>query len=469
MKKMILLTAGLFLSLMLKAQEQNEWDAQLNQAAALIKSNPEAAEAAFDNLLKGKNKKNADLLVDIGQAYLKEGNYQVAGQYAERAKDADGKCADAYVLSGDVALAQKNVNQASGDYSQAIYLDDDCSEAYLKYAEVYQGVNPQLSIDMLMRLQEKCPDDARIQKQLGDIYYSMGDYTKAIDAYDDYLENGTPGVQDYSRYAMLLYLNKEYDQSLQVAEKGLAMDADNLVLKRLKMYDNYELGAHDAGLENAADFFARPDTAGLVYLDYVYYGRLLKEKQRYDDALTQYGNALALDDLQADVYREMSDVYEDKRDFPNAITCFQKYLDVLKTPSDVGDMFLYGRLNYFAATDSTHADKQAAYLAEADTAFAQVMDYAPDNYLGSFWRARTNSLLDPETTQGLAKPYYETSLAILEKNPNSAKDLQVECLSYLGYYYFVKEDYPQSKVYWTRILEIDPTNETAKQALEGIH
>ena len=37
-----------------------------------------------------------------------------------------------------------------------------------------------------------------------------------------------------------------------------------------------------------------------------------------------------------------------------------------------------------------------------------------------------------------------------------------------AYYYFVKEDYNQSKLYWNKILEIDPGNETATKALGGI-
>ena len=40
--------------------------------------------------------------------------------------------------------------------------------------------------------------------------------------------------------------------------------------------------------------------------------------------------------------------------------------------------------------------------------------------------------------------------------------------SYLGYYYLLKSDYPTSKEFWNKILAIDPTNATAKKALEGI-
>ena len=112
------------------------WDNQVLQAAALIKVNPEAAEDAFETLLKGENKKNVALLVDIGEAYLKVGDAETAQEYADRAKEVNRKFADAYVLSGDVAIARKDVNRASSEYNQAIYFDEDCSEAYLKYADV---------------------------------------------------------------------------------------------------------------------------------------------------------------------------------------------------------------------------------------------------------------------------------------------------------------------------------------------
>ena len=444
------------------------WAEQVNRAAAMIKEQPQAAEDAFDELLRGKNKRNTALLVDIGEAYLQEGKYDMASVYAQRAKEVDNKYADAYLLSGNVAMARKDVNQASSDYSQAIYFDEDCCEAYLKYAELYQGVNPQLSLDMLQRLQDKMPDDIRVQKQLGDIYYGMGEYGKAITAYNDFMDDGKPSPQDYARYATLLYLNKEYSQSLEETKEGLAVAPDNLILNRLAMYDNYELEAVDEGLEAARAFFALPDAENRVYLDYVYYGRLLDAKEQYAEAIGQYQKALELNVQHPEIYKAMAETYEKVPDYPKAIAAFKKYMEAIREPSDAGDLFLYGQLNYFAASDPTALHNQALYLSEADSAFAEVADYTPDNYLGPFWRARTNSLLDPETTQGLAKPYYEAALNLLERKPDASKSLLVECLSYLGYYYFVQEDYPQSKTYWTRILTLDPENETALKALEGL-
>lgn len=469
MKKQIIGILGLMVALSGFAQEPDSpWKKQLMEAAALIKDRPEAAEDAFKALLKGDNKKNTELLVEIGEAYLEKGDMDTAKEYADRAKSVNSQCADAYVLSGDIALARKDVNLASSEYNQAIYFDENCSEAYLKYADVYQGVNPQLSIEMLQRLDAKVPDDPRVDKQMGEIYYGMGEYGKAIESYNDYMEAGSPEVPDYTRYATLLYLNKEYDASMQTVGEGLAMDADNEVLQRLSMYNHYELGDYDAGLERAKVFFTRSDSAVNVYLDHVYYGRLLKQKQQYDEALVQLGEALALDSTRTEVYKDISAVYEEKKDYPQAILAYKRYMDTSEDPEDLGHLFLYGRLNYFAATDSTLQEKHPEYLAQADTTFARVMEYAPDNYLGSFWRARTNSLLDPETTEGLAKPYYEAAFTLLNQKPDASVPLKVECLSYLGYYYFVQEDYPKSKEYWMQILSLDPENETAKAAMDGM-
>lgn len=471
MKKYVLTVISFCLAAYVWGQnpKDSEWTQPIKQAAVLIKENPTAASEAFNELLKGKNKKNTALLIEIGRAYLEQGKKEEAGEFARRAKDIDGKFAQAYLLSGDVALALNDANKASSDYNQAIYLDENCSDAYLKYAEVYKGVNPQLSIDMLMRLQAKTPNDTRINKELGDVYYTMGQYGKAKTAYEEYLKMGTPTEQDYTRYAMLLYLNKDYAKSLDIAKKGLAVAPDNHVLKRLVMYDDLELKSYENGLADAAAFFSNPQSPDFVYLDYVYFARLLAATKQYDEAIAQFNKALSLDkEHHSDIYKQIAEIYENKQDYPNAIAAYRDYFDAAGDSPDVSDLFLYGRLNYYAAADSAYKDKQAEFLAEADTVFAQVALKVPDNYLGNFWRARVNSLRDPETTQGLAKPYYEAALTILGEKPDASKSLLVECNSYLGYYYFIQADYPQSKIYWNKILEIDPGNETATRALQGI-
>ena len=107
MKKLVLIVMSLCLAVTMWGQKSpgSEWSLQVKQAATMIKEDPAKASEAFDELLKGKNKKNAFLLVEIGRAYLDQGKTAEAAEYAQRAKDINSKCAVAYLLSGDIALA----------------------------------------------------------------------------------------------------------------------------------------------------------------------------------------------------------------------------------------------------------------------------------------------------------------------------------------------------------------------------
>ena len=112
------------LSASLYAQEplSSDLTQQIEKIAAQIKDNPDAAEDGFNELLKGKNKKNASLLAAIGKAYLDNGKTDIAKEYAEDARKADSKNGASYVLNGDIALSVKDVGTACGYYEQAILL-----------------------------------------------------------------------------------------------------------------------------------------------------------------------------------------------------------------------------------------------------------------------------------------------------------------------------------------------------------
>ena len=181
-----------------------------------------------------------------------------------------------------------------------------------------------------------------------------------------------------------------------------------------------------------------------------------------------------MDNTKTELWREISDAYEQKNDYTNAILAYQKYYQSLPANEQTPDLqFQVGKLYYGKGTQSdtltVSFDERKAALAAADSVFTIIAAAAPDSYLGNFWRARTNSALDPETTQGLAKPYYEEVVTFLtDKNDPRYNSALIECYSYLGYYYLVANKLPESKEYWNKILAIDPANATAKRALDGI-
>jgi len=127
-----------------------------------------------------------------------------------------------------------------------------------------------------------------------------------------------------------------------------------------------------------------------------------------------------------------------------------------------------GKMYYFwGSTDSIDVNIKKASLHNADSIFAKAATLYPTDYRPNYYRAKTNFALDPEN--GSAKPYYEQTLALVESKANVRfNPIIIECSRFLGYYYFLKEDYTQSKVYWNKILAIDAKNDIANKAMDGI-
>lgn len=476
MKRVQMFFAGAFIAIgSLYAQSLvPEWQAEVAKLKESIQTNPTQAAEEADHLIKGKNKKNVELLVAIGEAYLEAGKLPEAQQYAALAKKANSKAALASVLEGDIAVRQKNAGLASQKYEEAIYFDPHCADAYLKYADIYKSAGASLAIEKLNQLKTLEPSNTAIDKKLAEIYYLKNDFNKAADAYSRFATGPAATEEDLVKYAFALFLNHDFEKSLAVADMGLKKNPRHAAFNRLSMYNYTDLKRFDEALKAADIFFNQCDKADYSYLDYMYYGHLLEDLKKYDEAITQYEKAVKLDPTKTDLYKNISSTYEQKNDYKKAIDAYQKYYSSLEKEKQTPDLqFQLGRLYYGAGTQTDsltiNAEERKQALVAADSVFHFIAEAAPDSYLGNFWRARTNSALDPETTLGLAKPFYEEVATLLEsKNDPHYKAALIECYSYLGYYYLVANKMRESKEYWSKILAIDPANATAKRALDGI-
>jgi hypothetical protein len=109
---------------------------------------------------------------------------------------------------------------------------------------------------------------------------------------------------------------------------------------------------------------------------------------------------------------------------------------------------------------------------------------SPSSYLGYQWRARALAALDPESTQGSAKPDYEKALEMLElkNDPKKYSSDLIEAYRYLGYFHYLQYDAikknedaearekakNESLAYWQKVLLLDPNNDVAKQAIAAL-
>jgi len=437
-----------------------------------IKANSKDADLEIQNVLKLKNsKKNPDYFIAASNAYLVNGQIDQASVYRDKAKDLKSKYAPMAVLAGDIELAKKDVGTACSNYELAVLYDPNCKEAYIKYARAYKNVNTALSIDMLNKLKQKQPDFLLADKELADIYYNNNEFDKAAQLYDSYLKSGNSNTKDLVRYATTLFFNHDFAKSLEISNSGLQKEPRNPAFNRLSMYNNTDLKKYDDAIISADHLFNQSDKPDFTFLDYRYYGQALHETKKYDLAIVQYQKALEADSSKVDLWKDISDMYNEKGDLDNAISNYIKYENSLAEDKKNADVIVaLGKLYYALGNkDSISAAVKKSSFLKADSVFALVVKIEPTGYRGNFWRARANFGLDPETTQGLAKPYYEQTAALVESKADPKyNSILLECYRYLGFYSLVKNEYTTSESYWNKILAIDPTNATAIKGIEGI-
>lgn len=447
----------------------------------LLKTNPKAAEDQFSIALK-KDKKDVPVLVAIASAYYDNNMKDKGDKSMADARKSDKKNPLIYLLEGDLK-AKTNAGEAAGAYAQAMNFDPTSTVAYIKTAQVYESVNPALAEEMLLKAVEINPNYTLAYKYLGNIYSRNGQYPKAIDVYQKYFAQGAYDVQDLTRYAAALYFTNQYDEAKKLINEGISKDPNNFVLNRLLMYSYLQSEDYTNGLTAAEKFFALPKgDSEYIVQDYMTYGELLSKNNQLDKALVQYDLAIKLDPSKSSVYKEIAVAMADGGQHENAVKYYKQYVENAEEEVlEAMDFFNMGRYAYIAGTnlqkDTVNVDapeRSKAMLMEADKAFGTVSERIPDSYMGYFWRARANAAMDLETTEGLAKPYYEKTIEILVSKNDLGSEL-IEAYRYMSYYYYLawdksksEEDKQMVRDYSEKLLAIDPGNNVATQLLDAV-
>ena len=123
-------------------------------------------------------------------------------------------------------------------------------------------------------------------------------------------------------------------------------------------------------------------------------------------------------------------------------------------------------------------------IRSADSCFSNVIQLSSKSYLGYLWRARSLSILDPESLTDSAKIMYDKVYSMVQdtNEGNRYNKVIIECYRYFGSYYFFKSDREKkadptlsasdkntAKGYFEKILQIDPADEQAKTVILALN
>ncbi|MDR3366744.1 MAG: hypothetical protein LBO71_07250 [Prevotellaceae bacterium] len=458
-------------------------------ARFLLKADQKAGIKALTEISKEKaNKKNVEVLIAIAKVYYAEG---VAAMYEKMLASAEKAAKNSPLvpmLRGDVLKSKEDMGGAAGEYEQAINLNEKYLLPYIKAAQIYADINPNFAIEKLNTVLEIDSTYPLTNRYLARSYYNIGHYATSISIHEKSFNINTSGIGELTDYAAALFFSQRYNEATELIDKGLQRDSLNFVLNRLRMYSALETQDYATGLTLAEKFFSLPlGHNKYISRDYTTYADILSFNKLIDRAKEQYAKAIEMTTEKLELYKKIGEQLN-KAGYPGiGAEYYNMFIEAMGGEADTKDYYTMGTYLYRAATaivrdatvDSTYAANVAhGYLVKADTTFGTITARIPDNTLGFLYRARVNASLDPETTKGTAKPYYEALLNLIMSKENPTQTYRKELLEiyqYLSYYYYLQfdnkgkdDDKAQVIAYSNKILELNPNNAIAKQLIEAL-
>jgi tetratricopeptide (TPR) repeat protein len=397
-------------------------------AEAYIQVGSKDSALVFGYLRKAEvlDKKNPDL-------YLYRGDYWIytfndgsrAAENYKKSQDLAPQSARAKVRLGQLYTRVNSTEDALSYYSQALAIDSTFAPAYLALG--FLNLNEKI----------KKPEEAK-------------KYFKK------YLDLSKNNIAAKRRYANMLIQTGDYTGAIKEINEIQVIDSVSYNdLNRALAYSYFEQKDYPKANFYINKFFRNSPVEKLYSKDYVYFGRILQKVGQDSLAITKLEQGYKIDTMNVDLLNEIAIGYTKMKKFESAAKTYQLKID--RKIGTGNDYFKMGLAYY-----------NAQKYVEADSALSKLVRMNPDFEPAYLWKARVYSNLDPDSKEGLAKPYYEK---LIEKasidSVKYSKDL-VEAYNYLGYYYLVNKKYCDSLDFWQKLLAIEPANTNAISAIKDL-
>lgn len=436
----------------------------------LDKKKDEARQLFESAITISATKKGNDpnVLNAIGRANVdaKEGNLEYAVQVLEQAIQRDPKNADIALNLGN-AYRKKDPGQGGGkayeNYKIALQINPNFAYPYVRIAKLFETQKQwDLFLENLNKAVQVDPSFSLAYYELFYYYFYNLKYDDATSYFNKYVNSraGDDKVEDDYLNSQLCWAKKDWECAIAKAEGVKAAMGLKVKPKVFRQLAYSYLGKGDVAnaRKNIDEFFVRTKDAP-VPQDYV---------------------------LKADIYvaggATCEEVYPVFMEGANADTILQSRIDYMAKQADYfktkgcklqeADM----RMAWFNARGNANPTYlvnfgilylQANSLMKADSVFARYISLAPDSIYGYDWKGRVNYTIDTTMT---VEPYasqfvtnYQKTLDIALTDKIRYKGQGTKAALFLaGYYNNVRSSRDSAYTYVLKGLEVDSTNSQLK-------
>jgi tetratricopeptide (TPR) repeat protein len=430
--------------------------------AALLKGDVGGAQAKFEDAIKAK-KKDPQVYKLIGQAYADANAKDVtkAIEYLNKANElAKNKDPEVYIVMGDVQQLKPNGGgEAMTSYDRALQIDGKNAKAHYRRGQLY--VRSRNFNEAQTALQAAITADANFApayRELAEMYYFAGKYDQALENMRKYTSMAENTPETRAKYASFLFLTKDYAGTIKEAQEVLARDPKNAVMNRVMAYSLFETDKYPEALTTMENYFKVADPTKVIASDYAYYGRMLAQVGKNDEAQTNFNKALEMDPNNVELMDDIASFYAKGKDPAKGIEIYKKIIAAKPKNMNVYNVKL---------ADAYFANKK---YDSADSLYSVVLKTNPTYAHGLFQRARIADEKDTDKS-GDAKPMYEEFVKVVSQDPakvESYKNYLIPANYLLGFYAYKAKDYATARKYWQEVKKLDPSNKEATTGLANL-
>lgn len=277
-------------------------------------------------------------------------------------------------------------------------------------------------------------------------------------------------LPEIEKFAVDLFLNKNYDQVINQIEPMITNGISTDNLTRVISYSKIELKDFAGGIRWINEKLSSKNDFDNLYLAKAYQGI------GNDSLAIVHFEILAPTDLNNNLYINIHDIRFKQKRYYEAVNASLKAIEWKQKKNQAvgsGDYFKAAMDYYFVAayTAKTDTINRPLNAMKADTLFAKaisVNDKWPPFYLN---RARANNLIDYTGTKWLSVAHYEKFLDTVaklkeEKSTTFKEDPKqlFEAYKYLGGYHLtVTNEESKVKNYFSKALEINSDDKEIKE------
>lgn len=443
---------------------------------ATLSENP-ADETVMKAMEKNKKiKGNKEQQVAIGYEFLDKNLFSQAIGISKRIQETDGQFTPALYLEADAWFKManpKSYGMAAAKYEEIKSIDPDNIVPYLKMVRVYRYINPDYAIEIMQDIEKRREGDAKINQQLGTLYYQLNDTANAAKYYEKFFTAFPDGMNDYEiqkEYVILLYLTKNYEKARTAASQFMAKaPAGDPVLPRVLFRSNFDLKDKEGSKAAYDQFFGKFKDDQLQPGDINYKAQYLVQNKQYAEAIKAFQLTAEMDTARAaECERNIYTAYNKLEDYPSAIASCKKYLKLANKEKDVRELSSLGRLYVNAARAEKDSVAKVAYIDGGDKVFAEVSELDKDWYNGPFQRGQINHLRDSKNPSATVVTLFNETIKRLENKGEDYDEIRGTCYSYMAWAAAVNKDYGGAKKYANKALEYDPEDENAQMIADQL-